>query len=162
MTSNPIKINRFLHQLFELGVVLKAVNGTWETLSGVFFLFFNTTLARLAGFLVRGELLENPQDRLANYLTHIPTQARKFAGTYILIHGVLNIFLAIQLFRNRLWAYLVTIAATAVFILYQLYRIHLYHSMVLLAVTVVDIGFILLTYHEYRTRVSGVAATGPK
>lgn len=155
MPSKPKTLGHFLHELFELGVVLKAVNGTWETGSGVLLLFFHTTLIRIMQFLIRGELLENPQDRIVSYLTHIPAQARKFAGTYILVHGVLNIFLAYQLFRERLWAYLVTIGATAIFIAYQLYRVHLYHSMILLAVTVMDIVFVMLTYREYRYHAAG-------
>lgn len=144
------KISDFLHELFEVGVALKAINGAWEVTSGIIFLFFNRALDRLIFFIIRGELLEDPRDIIINFLTNVPNNARKFAGVYILIHGILNLFLAYQLFKERLWAYLITIWATIIFIAYQIYRIRLYHSRVLMVLTIVDVIFTWLTYREYR------------
>ncbi len=102
----------------------------------------------------RNELFEYPKDDLINFLSQtfdrIPAGAMKFAAVYILIHGVLNIFLVVQLYRERLWAYLVTIGAMIIFIIYQIYRISIYHSRVLTVITVIDVVFIFLAWNEYK------------
>jgi uncharacterized membrane protein len=121
-------IERYLHDLFEIGVFFKAINGIWETLTGWLVFYFGITIR------------------------HHHMGARNFAAAYVLIHGIVNLFLAIQLLRQRLWAYLVAIGIMATFVIYQLYRIHHYHSRVLIFFTVVDILFIFLTWHEYRHR----------
>jgi uncharacterized membrane protein len=139
-------------RIFEFGVLLKAINGVWETIAGISILILGRNgLIHLFEFLARGELVEHPPDFLIRAGTrviqgHVPAT---FVGLYFLLHGATNIFLSIQLYRNKLWAYLVTIGVMAVFIIYQLYRIRLYHSPLLQAVTVYDILFIMLTWHEY-------------
>lgn len=104
--------------------------------------------------MFRRELLEDPHDLLIDFLgrvfQNLSAEAKIFAAIYIIAHGLLNIFLAIQLYRNRLWAYLVTISAMIIFVSYQIYRIILYQSGLLLGVTLFDLLFIILTWHEYR------------
>ena len=155
------KLEKYWHGLFELGIFIKGFNGIWETVSGFLFLFFSkNALTGFFFFLARGELLEDPNDRVvgyvANLLQNISNNAKVFAAIYILGHGVLNIFLAIQLYRNRLWAYLITIGLMIIFIGYQIYRINLHHSYPLIVLTVFDFLFVTLTWHEYRYQASKV------
>ncbi len=158
MTLKDSRLERYLHEFFELGLFMKAFNGTWETIVGVLFLVSHgTILNRLLVFLARGELFENSQDKFIGFLTKLvqmQVQARVFATTYILIHGALNIFLAIQLYRNKLWAYQVTTVSMVIFISYQFYRIYLHHSGFLTVLTVFDVIFVFLTLHEYKHKVS--------
>src|SRR5258708_31774241 len=147
------RIEYYWRKIFELGIYTKALNGVWETVAGI--LVFRLGIAKLgavASFLVRGELLEHPRDILIESgLKAIQTHGgRKFIGLYLLIHGVINIFLSIQLYRNKYWAYIITMAATGIFVIYQLHRIALYHSVPLRIATAYDIFFIWLTWHEYR------------
>jgi len=136
MTFKDSKLERYLHGFFELGLFMKAFNGIWETIVGILILISHgTVFNKLLGFLARGELLKD---------------SRVFATTYILIHGILNIFLAFQLYRNRLWAYKITIASMIIFISYQIYRIYLRHSGFLTVLTIFDIIFVILTWHEYK------------
>ncbi len=138
MTFKDSKLERYLHGFFELGLFMKAFNGIWETIVGLLILISHGTIfSRLLTFLARGELLKDSQTRI-------------FAITYILIHGILNIFLAFQLYRNRLWAYKITIASMIIFISYQIYRIYLRHSGFLTVLTIFDIVFVILTWHEYK------------
>ncbi len=157
-----MKLKNFLveknwHRLFEVGITLKGLNGILETVSGCLVLLvsknaFNTVFIHLT----RNELLEDPHDRfihfLAHALQHLSTNTKTFAALYILTHGILNIFLAIQLYRERLWAYLVTIGAIILFMVYQVYRISHTHSLALTVITIWDALFILITWHEYKYR----------
>ncbi len=149
---------QYWHNLFKLGVALKALNGIWETASGlVILLVSKTTLDSWFFAIVDGELIEDPRDSVIAFLAHslqnISHSTQTFVALYMLIHGLLNIFLTIELSRDRHWAYLVTIGVNLIFIGYQLYRISVYHSLVLMGVTAFDIFFTLLTYHEYRYHV---------
>ncbi len=148
---------KYWHGFFELGIFIKGFNGIWEMISGITFLFFSkNALTRFFFLLARGELLEDPNDRvvgyIANLLQNISNDTKIFAAIYILGHGILNAFLAIQLYRNRLWAYPVTVGAMMIFIGYQIYRVVLHHSLTLLILTVLDALFVVLVLHEYRTQ----------
>lgn len=148
-------IQKYWHQLFELGVLVKGLNGVWETVSGLLFLSLkHDTLNRWFLVAIHSELLEDPHDRIINFFSHatpaLSTGTKTFIAVYILFHGLLNLFLAIQLYRDKHWAYFVAIGAMSTFVFYQIYRISVFHSPILIAVTIFDIGFIALTWHEYR------------
>jgi len=146
----------YWHDLFEAGVFLKALNSAWEMLGGFFLLTFaRGALPRLVVFFSRGELLGDRDDLLfqtvmtqLNHLTAGGT--RLFVGIYLLFHGVMNAFLAYNLYRSRLWAYPVSIAFVSLFLIYQLYRLMHTHSLLLLAISIFDVAFIILTWHEYK------------
>ena len=146
---------KYWHELFEIAVALKGFNGIWETISGLLFLLVSK--ATLAGWLTAifsNELLEDPSDNFIQFLSQalqgLSTNTKTFAALYILFHGLLNIYLAVELYRDRHWAYLVAIGAMLAFIPYQLYRISLHHSLLLAALTLFDGLFIILTWHEYK------------
>ncbi len=146
---------QYWHNLFKVGVALKGINGVWQTASGLFVLLVSReTLNGWFSFITERELLEDPRDGVINFLTHslqdVSTSTQTFVALYMLIHGLLNIVLTIELSRDRHWAYLFAIGVTALFVLYQIYRISIFHSPFLTVVTAFDILFIILTYHEYR------------
>lgn len=142
------------HTLFELGVFFKALNGAWETIAAVSYLFFGRLIARGFFFIFGHELLEDPHDKILGFFMlafqHFSSSSRTFAAVYLLTHGILNLFLAVQLYRNRYWAYLFAVGVTAIFMIYQIYRIFLYHSLILGVITVWDMFFIIFVLHEYR------------
>jgi uncharacterized membrane protein len=155
--KNDSKIERVLHQIFEFGIFIKAINGVWETLSGFFILFAGKeTLSKLFYFLSNKELLEDPSDMffsfLSGFLENLSHSTQVFISFYILIHGILNLFLVIQLYRDKIWAYLATITVMIIFIFYQIHRIILHHSIFLTAITVFDILFVILAWHEYNRK----------
>ncbi len=145
---------KYWHEFFELGVIIKALDGTWETITGVLFLFLSkATFAHWFFVVSHNELLEDPNDIVMNFLSHalqnFSGDAKTFAAVYLLSRGILNIFLAIQLYQEKHWAHLLAIGTLLVFMAYQAYRISLYHSALLTVVTVFDAIFILLIWHEY-------------
>lgn len=155
--KNNSKFEIILYDIFEFGILIKFINGVWETISGFFILLSSkAVIERVFNFLASKELLEDPNDFLMNFLLkfleNLAHNTQIFIGVYILIHGFLNLFLAIQLYRDKLWAYLMTIGVMIVFILYQIHRIILHHSIVLIAITIFDILFVILAWHEYKRK----------
>ena len=145
----------YWYALFEAGIFIKGFNGIWETISGFLILFFHkVTFNNFIYLLARKELVADPHDKfinfIAQFLQNLSANTKTFAAIYLLLRGLLNIFLAIQLYRNKLWAYLATIGFMLVFVSYQAYRIALYHSKVLTSITVFDLLFVILIWHEYR------------
>ncbi|MEI6864048.1 MAG: DUF2127 domain-containing protein [Candidatus Adlerbacteria bacterium] len=146
---------KFWHQLFEAGVFLKALNSVWETGAGIFLLFSTHPMLRDRFiFLSQEEFLGGRHEHIfrfaSEHLNQLSVSTKNFVGLYLLFHGLLNMFLAYNLYKNRLWAYPVTIAITCLFLVYQLYRLAHTQSLILLCVTAFDIFFIVLTWHEYR------------
>jgi uncharacterized membrane protein len=151
------KLEKYWHQLFEFGVFIKGFNGIWEIIGGFLVLFLRQAVfSDLFYSLARNELLEDPNDRVINFIARaingFSSGAKLFVGFYVLFHGLLNIFLAVQLYRNKLWAYLATLGFMTLFVCYQIYRIMANHSTALIVITVFDLLFMLITWHEYRYR----------
>lgn len=147
---------KYWHELFEAGVLLKALNSTWETLGGIFLLTrLHSWIPRAFIFLSHTELIGDQDDLIFRTIkTQIGNlnvvDTRTFVGIYLLFHGIVNMFLAYNLYRNRLWAYPTMIGFVSVFLLYQVYRLLHTQSPLLLIITLFDIFFVVLTWHEYR------------
>ncbi len=150
------------HRLFELGITLKGINGVLETVGGLTILLVSkNSIGRIILHFTRGELVEDPNDPLihflTNYMQHLSSNTKTFAAIYILTHGLLNLFLVTQLYRERLWAYLVTIGFMIIFMSYQLVRISHNHSLILTLITIWDVIFVSITWHEYKYRKSQIS-----
>jgi uncharacterized membrane protein len=159
----------WLDRAFEVGIILKGLNGLAELLGGLLLLFATPgSIHRLAVVLTQGELSEDPHDIVARYLLHgangLTGSAVLFGAVYLLLHGAVKVALVIALLLNKLWAYPCMIVVLLIFIGYQLYRIALHPSAGLIALTVFDALIVTLTWREYRRqrriandRSSGVA-----
>jgi uncharacterized membrane protein len=144
-----------LDRTFEVGIILKGLNGLLELVGGALLLgLAPATIDRLVAKVTRFELSEDPHDFIATHLlriTHgLTGSAVLFAGWYLLSHGVVKVVLVVALLRNKLWAYPWMIAFLLVFIVYQLYRIALSPSAAMIALTVFDVFIVWLTGREYR------------
>ncbi len=155
---------KYWHELFEAGVLLKALNSVWETATGLLLLFsMQPIVHNVFLFLSREEYLGTTRDdalfrMVAEQFNHLSVSTRHFAGYYLLFHGLLNMFLAYNLYKNRLWAYPFAMGAVGLFLVYQLYRLVHTHSLVLFFITLFDIAFIVLTWHEYKFQRNQQAA----
>ena len=165
MPSDIKKYSKFenvLHQIFEFGIFVKGFNGIWETVSGFLILFLSKeTISKLFNWLADKEMFEYPRDFFINFalkfLENLSYSTQTFIAVYILIHGLLNLFLAIQLHRDKIWAYLATISVMVILMFYQVHRIILHHSPVLIFFTTFDVFFIILTWHEYNRKKRAAA-----
>src|SRR6266481_6219669 len=145
------------HTLFLLSVWSKGVAGLVETIGGLLLLFIpQAGLNVLIIFLTAPELAEDPTDRIANLLQHmvqeLAADTKLFASGYLIVHGVIKVFLVAGLLGRRLWSYPVSLWFLAVFIAYQAYRFFFTHSLSMIALTIFDLIVALLIWREYQTR----------
>jgi uncharacterized membrane protein len=150
-----------LHRLFQVAVVVKGIDGVLESIGGVLLLFVSpTALHRLVIALTQHELAEEPDDWLVMTLRHFAesfsVETRHFASAYLIGHGLLKIFLAVSLLRERLWAFPLALSVLMIFVAYQLQRFGRTHSTILLALTALDTVVMVLIWREYRSRTETV------
>jgi len=146
-----------LHRLFLISVWLKGGAGLLETLAGIpFFFVAPKAIERFVVFLTAPELSEDPDDWIAITLTravrHLTADTALFAGAYLVIHGLIKLFLVAGLLRGKLLAYPISLWFLAAFIVYQSYRYTYTHSVWLVLLTIVDVIVAFLIWHEYQSR----------
>jgi uncharacterized membrane protein len=147
-------------RIFWTGIVLKGLSGLAELVGGVLLLLVSPSQIHLfAVALTRGELSEDPHDRIANEIllltNHLSGSQTLFGAFYLLLHGVVKIVLVVALLRDKLWAYPWMIAFLAAFIVYQAVEIARTGSLPLVALTVFDAALCWLTWIEYRKHKQG-------
>jgi uncharacterized membrane protein len=162
----------WLDRLFQIGIILKGLDGVMELVGGLLLLYVTPgDIRHLVAILTQGELSEDPDDVVARYLLHtangLTGKAVIFGAAYLLLHGTVKVALVIALLLNKLWAYPCMITILLIFIGYQLYRIVLNPSVGLVVLAVFDALIVALTWREYlrqrrvppdRLRATGSAA----
>ena len=161
------KPQNWLDRVFEVGIIVKGLNGCLELIGGLLLLFATPDrIHHLAAMITQGELSEDPHDLIATHLLHtangLTGAAVLFGAVYLVTHGGVKVTLVVALLLNKLWAYPWMIGVLTVFIGYQLYRIALAPTIGLIALTLLDLIIVALTWREYgvqRRRRS--AGSGP-
>jgi uncharacterized membrane protein len=148
-----------LDQTFEVGIILKGLDGALEVLGGLLLLVLSpATIDQVVTSLTQHELSEDPNDFLATHLLKtahgLTGAAVLFGAVYLLAHGMVKVVLVVALLNNQLWAYPWTIAFLGVFIVYQLYRLSLKPSVGLTVLTIFDAAIAWLTWREYRKQLA--------
>jgi uncharacterized membrane protein len=148
-----------LDRLFEIGIILKGLDGILETIGGLLLLVVTpATINRLTVLLTQHELSEDPNDFIAGHLLQyahdLTGSAVTFAAVYLLLHGVTKIVLVAALLRNQIWAYPWMIGFLLIFIGYQLYRLVLSLTFGLSALTVFDAVIVWLTWRVWRQQTA--------
>jgi len=154
MAIKYFKSQNTFDKVFEVGILLKGINGLLETLGGLFLLLISPdTVNSFINWLTHSELKSDPHDFISNYLVHWSRDLSKgtlvFLGLYLLAHGIAKLVLVIEILRERLWAYIGLIVLTIFFIIYQTYEIIFTHSIGMILLTVFDIIIVYLTTVEY-------------
>ncbi len=155
-SRNSVGIERKIeHRLFLLSVWSKGIVGLVETISGLLLLFIpQTGLNALVVFLTAPELAEDPTDRIATLLQRIvhelAADTKIFVSGYLIIHGVIKVFLVVGLLGRRRWSYSVSLWFLSAFIAYQMYRFLFTHSLWLIGLTVLDLIVAFLIWREYQ------------
>ena len=144
-----------LHVAFEVGVILKGLNGLLELVGGALLLAFPpSAIEKFIVGLTNNELSKDPNDVIATHLRQaahsLSANDQLFAAIYLLSHGVIKALLVYALLRGKLWAYPWAIGVFVAFGVYQIYRYFISQSGWLIALTVLDAIVILLTWFEWR------------
>lgn len=150
-------IKKIIDKAFELVVLAKSFFGIVEILLGtILAISGRLAVSSLITDFAKQEVLEDPKDFLANYiisaLNSVSAGTYLFAVIYMMFHGIMNIFLAISLAKNKMWAYPCAISAFSAFILYQIYKYFHTQSFLLLLLTILDVLVVLIIYLEYRNK----------
>lgn len=148
---------RRIHELFRISVFLKGGHALLELVGGALLLIVPpafTYVPRIIAKLTQEELIEDPNDLVANFFVETAHQlsisSELFAAVYLLSHGIIKLFLVGALLKEKTWAYPWSLAILGIFILYQLYRFTNTHSPWLIALSIFDIMVIYLIWKEYR------------
>jgi uncharacterized membrane protein len=146
---------RHVHQIFEIGVLLKGAHALIECIGGLVLAFVSTSaITNLVNALTQEELIEDPDDFVATHLLslaqNLTVSTQRFYAFYLLSHGVIKLLLVAGLLRNKLWAYPVSLVVLGLFIIYQIYRFSYTHGVGLIVLTVFDVIVMGLIWHEYR------------
>ena len=143
------------HRLFQVGLLVKGGHAILD-LIGALFIYFTTatTIRRIIGSAVSGELLEDPNDILANYVmasaSNLSHSAQEFAALYLFVSGVINLVLVLGILTNMPRAYAVAGLLMTMFIVYQVYLyIHTFSPWVLM-LAVYDCVLLILIYLEHQ------------
>lgn len=147
-----------LDKLFEVGILIKSFFGFFEVLAGIVLALTGVRVINNLIFLItQSEITENHKNPLVSYAIHslhlgnnISLSFHIFAVAYLVVHGSINIFLAIDLARGKTKFYPVAISVFSLFIIYQIYRYLYGHSILLLGLTIFDVFFVTVIYLEYR------------
>jgi len=143
-----------LHKIFDVAVVSKGVTGLLEVLGAFLLLIVSPEqLNNFVAGITQYELSRDPDDYIATHLArvfeHYSGSTQFFGAAYLLIHGLIKIFLVWGLLKNKLWAYPSALAFLAAFMGYQIYRYTFTQSWSLMALTIFDAFIFILTWHEY-------------
>ena len=150
----PIITEKEYWGLFEISIVIKGLNALADLVGGLIIWF--TSKVVLVTFLLnffQNDLSDNPKDYIANFIVnsaeYLAVSSQYLLGGYLLIHGIVKIFLLICLYKKKLWAYPTSLIIFSLLIFYESYTLYFNYSIWVLIVIVLDIILVLLTGHEY-------------
>jgi uncharacterized membrane protein len=153
-------------RLFDIGVLIKGIDGVLQAIVGLALTFEGRALEEWVWMWVGNRTPWSSDDLLAIAMTHLANilsaDSRKFAAYYLVSHGVVKAFLAVQLLRERMWAFPVGIAVFGIFVLYQLHRFAYTHSPAILLFSFLDLIIIALIAREWRLRSQGMPPPGQR
>ena len=153
-TAMDEKRRNLVHKGFEIGILLKFVDGILELAGGMALVWLSPqTLRGFVRAITRHELSEDPKDLVATFLVesarHFSVSTKVFAAVYLLSHGIIKIALVLSLWQRRLWSYPAAIVFFILFIIYQVYRYTHHHSAWLILLSILDAVVAALTWLEY-------------
>ena len=145
------------HIGFEIGILLKGVNGVLQIGGGLLMLFMSPSrVQEIMIWLAQSSWAEEPTDSIVKIIIELSQNfsidLQNFFILYLLSHGIAKSFIVYALLKRKLWAYPLSMLLLIAFIIYQIYKYTVTPSVFLILLTLFDILMIALTYIEY-TRV---------
>jgi len=152
-----------LDKSFEIGILLKGVNGALELIGGILLITVPASaITRLVHHLTDEELTEDPHDFIATHIVHYGNQLAQghnlFVILFLLTHGIVKVALVLALLRQKLWAYPWALVALTLFLVYQAYLLITQPSPAMAVLTVLDIIIVWLVWREWQ-KVRGESHT---
>lgn len=150
-----LRKDKILHDLFIIGIIIKAIDGVLELIGGITLSLVKSDLiSKIIQTLFQHEIAQDPSDFIANYfvqLSHsLSISIISFAAIYLIIHGSIKLGLFSGLWYKKLWAYPLAGVVLSLFVVYQFIRFFNTHSALLLFLTLIDILILVLLRFEYK------------
>jgi uncharacterized membrane protein len=146
------KFAKLFFRIFEASIIIKGIDGVLQIIgSGIlFYVSRPERLDKIIIYLTQHEFSQDPHDfisyNLAQFVEHLTANSFNFGALYLLIHGILKVFIVIMLLQKRLWAYPVAIGSLLIFSSYEFYRFDfMTHSIPLLVFSIYDFITAILT-----------------
>jgi len=154
--------------VFRISIILKALDAVIEIIGGVFLLFVTRSdITRLVTWLTRSTLAHNPHNYIATHLNssaeHLAANSTLIGAIYLLSHGIIKLFVIINVLRDKYWAYPVLIIVLFGFSVYQIIDIINTHSIAVTLLTIFDVFIIIMTWIEWqKKRIARIESTAKK
>ncbi len=145
-----------LDKAFKLSLLLKGLDGLLEIFGGVLLIIIRPAqIEHWSHRLTDSTLARNPHSfwatHVADWANGIGKSSLLFGAIYLLSHGIVKLFVVVEVWRNRSWAYPLLIAVIGLFVAYQLYYLTFKKVTAgMIALTIFDLIIIALTIAEYR------------
>ena len=145
---------KYIHDAFEISILLKGFLAILETIGGIILLFLNKNyFLTLILNLTHDELVDGSNHFVISYiiqhLQNLTISTQHFTSLYLLSHGAIKLFLIVGLFKKKYWVYPTAITIFSIFTIYQFYLIYIGPSLSVFAITILDLIMIALTYYEW-------------
>ena len=155
MTLHWFKPKTLLDKTYEIGIIIKGIDGVIELIGGVLVLTLSPgTIMRITNFFTQDTLQENPHNFLANHILHagqhLASGQTLFAGLFLLTHGAVKVGLVAALLLNKLWAYPWALVVLGAFLIYQVYLLITRTTFGMAFLTVLDGIIIYLVWREWQ------------
>lgn len=154
-----------LDKVFEGGIIIKGITGALEFIGGLLLLFVSPAqMHRFITLVTQRELLEDPNDRVANLLlqatSHVTAGGQVFAILYLWIHATIKLIAVIGILKNQLWAYPFSLITLGLLMAYQVYSIVFVKvSVGMIGLTLFDVFILWLIWREYGKVKAGSQAS---
>ncbi|MDE2079242.1 MAG: DUF2127 domain-containing protein [Patescibacteria group bacterium] len=150
-------VRRVLHDLFEVSVIVKGIDGLLEILLGSVILFVDRhIIGTVIVFYLQHEFTNDPHDWLAVHLlrfwNHLTTASEFFIGLYFLANGAVKVILVAGLLKQKLWAYPTAVVLLSCFAAYEIFRYFHSYSLILLWLIAIDAVTVYLIWDEYEAK----------
>lgn len=149
------KPTNLLDKFYEVGILIKGVDGLIELLSGLLLLLVPPhAILSVTYWLTRGELAQDPHDFFAKHLLHAGSHLAEghnaFVVAFLLIHGAVKVGLVVALLLNKYWAYPIGLALLSLLLLYQVYQLITKPTVGMALLSVLDAVIIWLVWREWQ------------
>ncbi len=154
------KRSSLAHRAYQATIAIKGLDGAIELVLGIIVAVVGSH--RLYDFIIAittPDLPDDPETHTAHLIRHgaegLAHASNLFVVTYLVLHGVLKLAIAINLLRERHnWIFPVASAVLAGFIAYMSYRLTMHWSEWLLAFALFDLLTLALVLNEWRNVTS--------
>ncbi len=127
--------NKYVNEIFKWTLLLKCFNSAWQISLGI--------------FILRDKTILNIH-WIRRILPHITHNTIQFVAIYLLLQGILKIFLVVGLIKKKIWVYPFSMYVFLMFIFYQTYRFTHTHAVLLILLSLLDVITILVIERKYR------------